>query len=488
MSTHDWVRGRAQATPERVAIIDADTGAELSYRALDAAADGFAARLTRAGVRAGDRVAVLCLNRAEVFSLLFGCARVGATLLPLSWRLAVPELSAIVADARPAILLHDDAHQAMAEALVAERPMAIGAFDRDEVTGKAASEGGDARPAMILYTSGTTGRPKGAMLPWRQITTNAINSTLSFDLQASDRCLAFLPLFHTGGLNCLATPLLWRGGAVVSTPRFDPEQALAVMHERQVSTVIAVPTMFDMLFEAGLEERRPPSLRLLLCGGAPCPDALLDRAHAAGFTMQQGYGLTEAGPNLFTGSPLEGPDRLGTVGRASVHAEIALMHEGRAVTDPDEVGEIVIRGPLVMDGYFERPEANAETVDAEGWLHTGDLATRNERGVYRVVGRSKEMFISGGENVYPAEVENVLRQHPSVRDAAVVGVDDERWGQVGLAGVVAREPLDPAELRSWARERLAPFKVPRHVLLLDALPLNASGKVIKAELARLHGA
>ncbi len=487
MGTHDWVRGRAQATPARVAIIDADTGVELTYGALDAAADRFAARLTRAGVRPGDRVAALCLNRAEVFALLFGCGRIGATLLPLSWRLAVPELGAIVADARPALLLHDEAHAAMAHALVAERPMAIGAIDGDSVAGRADSAGGGPGPAMILYTSGTTGRPKGAMLPWRQITTNAINSTLSFDLRASDRCLAFLPLFHTGGLNCLATPLLWRGGAVVSTPRFDPEQALTVMHEHRVSTIIAVPTMFDMLFENGLEERRPPSLRLLLCGGAPCPDALLDRAHAAGFAMQQGYGLTEAGPNLFTGSPLEGPDRLGTVGRPSIHAEIALMRDGERV-EVGDVGEIVVRGPLVMDGYFERPEATAETIDAEGWLHTGDLATRSESGVFRVVGRSKEMFISGGENVYPAEVENVLRQHPSIRDAAVVGVDDARWGQVGLAGVVARGALDPSELRRWARERLAPFKVPRHVRLLNALPLNASGKVVKSELARMHGA
>ncbi|MAQ17170.1 MAG: hypothetical protein CMN30_20550 [Sandaracinus sp.] len=484
-SPRDWLRGRALATPDRIALIDAATGAETTYAGLDAAAARWARRLAEWGVRSHDRVAVLCLNRAEVFELLFACARLNATLLPLSWRLAPAELEVIAHDARPALLLHDATYAAMAGDLgdalgipttSLAAPVTLNARHDAIQDGQAA--------AMMLYTSGTTGKPKGAMLPWRQITTNAVNTTLSFDLQEDDRCLAFLPLFHTGGLNCLAIPLLWRGGAVVLTERFDAEEALRTMAEQRVTKVIAVPTMFDMLFEAGLELRRPEHLRLLLSGGAPCPDALLDRAHGSGFVMSQGYGLTEAGPNLFTGSPQEGPHRLGTVGRASVHAEIELIHDG-AFVGPGDVGEIVIRGPLLMDGYFERPDANRETLDADGWLHTGDLATRSEDGVYRVVGRAKEMFISGGENVYPAEVENALREHPAIHGVAVVGVDDPRWGQVGLAAVVADPPHDTDALRAWARERLAPFKVPRHVLWLDALPLNASGKVVKAEVARL---
>ena len=490
MTAHprDWLRGRSLATPERVALIEGATGRQRTYAALDAAAEGWAQRLGAAGVGPRDRVALLCLNREEVFELLFACARLGATLLPLSWRLAPAELEAIVGDARPSLLLADAPHAETAGALGAALAVPVHALEGGAPLTARASEGSaTAGPgaAMILYTSGTTGQPKGAMLPWRQVTTNAVNSTLSFDLRADDRCLAFLPLFHTGGLNCLATPLLWRGGAVVLSERFDPEEALRAMTEQRVTTVIAVPTMFDMLFEAGLESRRPAHLRLLLCGGAPCPDALLERAHDAGFVMSQGYGLTEAGPNLFTGSPQSGPDRLGTVGRASVHAEIGLTDQGSWVREADQVGEIVVRGPLLMAGYFERPEATAEALDAEGWLHTGDLAVRNERGVYRIVGRRKEMFISGGENVYPAEVENVLRQHPAVRSVAVVGIDDARWGQVGLAAVVAGGVLNAVTLRAWARERLAPFKVPRHVLWLEALPLNASGKVLKAELPRL---
>jgi len=477
------------ASPEALAILSVESGARWTYGDLDREAERWAALLaTRCGVRAGDRVAVLSYNRPEVFAMLFGAARLGATLVPFNWRLSAKELLEIAGDARPRALIYEAAFEDVAAGLEAEARVLLGAEPEvvAEVVGSSDRvDFDDEQIAMMLYTSGTTGRPKGVMIPWRQVLTNAMNTTLSCDLRDADRCLAFLPLFHTGGMNCLATPLLWRGGAVVLTPRFDAEESLRLIDEHAITAVIAVPTMYEMLEAAGALEKPPGSLRQILCGGAPCPDSLIARYHDAGLALRQGYGLTEAGPNLFTLSATEGARRFGTVGRPAVHGEIALLSdEGSFVEEPHEVGEIVVRGPHVMAGYFELPEVTAKTLEG-GWLRTGDYATRDEEGWFAIAGRKKEMFISGGENVYPAEVERVLLDHPAIHEAAVVGVPDERWGQVGLAVVVADGELEPEALRAWVKERLASYKTPRHVRVVDALPQTSSGKVAKTKLADL---
>lgn len=493
----DWSAWHAQATPERLALIDAGSGRRLTWRVFSERVRRLAAVLaTRCGVGRGDRVAFLALNGTEVFEALFACLRLGATFVPLNWRLADPELLAIAEDARPRALIHGAAWAELAGRLGEVAPLGgaltVGAAYEEALEGAE----GDGREglgasledgAMILYTSGTTGEPKGVIVTWRQVIFNALHTTMAWELSREDRCLAFLPLFHTGGLNCLATPLLSCGGSVVILPRFDAARSLEVIREHGVTTTVAVPAMYQMLLDAGLEaalgegDLRGP----VLCGGAPCPPELIERYWGLGIDFRQGYGLTEVGPNCFWMAAGDVLRKRGSVGRPMPFAEARVVREGGAEAGVDEVGELWLRGPHVTAGYWGRPEATREVLLESGWFRTGDLVRRDAEGFFFVVGRQKEMFISGGENVYPAEVENALVAHPDVVDACVVGVPDGRWGEVGLAALESSVGLDEAGLRAWLKGRLAGYKVPKHWLRVEALPRNSSGKVIKAQVKAL---
>jgi len=324
------------------------------------------------------------------------------------------------------------------------------------------------------------------MLPHRQVLWNAINTVYACDLSPEDRALAFLPLFHTGGLNCLATPTLYRGGRVVLMDAFDPAVALDLIESREITAVVAVPAMYQALLDQGLDGRSLKALRTILCGGAPCPEGLLEAWMSRGFHFRQGFGMTEVGPNCFSLPPWRLEDKRGSVGQPVLHCEALIVDSGGRPLGPGEVGELWLGGPILSAGYLMNPDATSASYEG-GWLKTGDLARYDEEGFFYVAGRKKEMFISGGENVYPAEIENLLLNAEFVAEAAVVGVPDERWGEVGLAVVVLREGVEmtPEELRGWCRSRLAGFKTPKHIRLIDALPRNASGKPLKGQLKEL---
>ncbi len=496
----DWLARWAEISPERTALIDGVSGRAWTYREMNLRAASLASVLAeQLGVRPGDRVALIANNGPEVFEALFACAKLGAAFVPLNWRLAVPELVGIARDCAPRAMIFEGAWAGTAEAICAEaRIHASIGFGKGADTVPAALDYEDAIQAappapthqvapedlaMILYTSGTTGLPKGVMISWRQMVFNALNTTLACDLNTHDRSLAFLPLFHTGGLNCLATPLFHRGGSVVVMPRFDAAESVRIMRQWDVSIIVAVPTMYQMLLDAGLDGAKLPSLHTLLCGGAPCPHSLIERYLDLGYNFRQGYGLTEVGPNCFSLSPADVSRKLGTVGLPIFHSEARVSLPDNAEAAPNEVGELWLRGPHVTLGYWGKPEATAAVLDPQGWFHTGDLVKRDADGYFHIAGRKKEMFISGGENVYPAEVENTLAAHPGVQEVTVVGVPDARWGEVGLAAIVRRHnvdiPMDDASLRQWTRERLAPYKVPKHWRLVEELPKNSSGKIVK---------
>lgn len=499
---YDWLGRWAELVPDRVAIHETRTGRDHTYGRLDDRAARLAVALREGlDVSRGARVAMLAGNRAEVFEAYFACVKAGLTFTPLNWRLAVPELEGIVRDAEPEVLIHDDEHVETAAALrehaTVSRGIALGertrADDRsyvellEQARPRKIGAVGLEDVSLVLYTSGTTGLPKGVRVPWRQVLFNAVNTTVACELGAGDVALACLPLFHTGGLHCLATPLLHRGGRVVLTPTFDPEQSTELLESGEVTTTIAVPVMYRAMGDAGLGRRPIPTLRSLLCGGAPLPLPLLESYHEAGLPLRQGYGLTEVGPNCFTLAPLEGPDRLGSVGLPMFHSEARLVDDAGREVAPETPGELWLRGPHVCAGYLNAPEQTAAVLDEAGWFHTGDTMRRSEGGVFYPVGRKKNMFISGGENVYPAEVENVLSGHPAVHDVAVIPVADERWGQVGLAAIVVApgHPQPQTEqLRAWARERLAAYKVPKHWRIVEQLPVTSSGKVQREQLAR----
>ncbi|HUQ80324.1 MAG TPA: AMP-binding protein [Gemmatimonadaceae bacterium] len=492
-SSSDLITWWGRITPDRVAIVDRSRDARHTYAELDAAAERWAGALATLGVKAGDRVATLTGNRVETIALFFGAVRIGAVLVPLNWRLAAPELSRVVADAAPALLVGEGRFRALGEAAVSTAAASFRWVDLDVDAPRVVSNPEPYRrrvvaaddPAMLLYTSGSTGKPKGAILPHRQIFYNALATTTGWQLGASDTAIVANPFFHTGGWHVFSTPLWSRGGTIVLFDQFEPTAFLDALAEERVTVAFGVPTQIAMMTQSSSWGRPLPSLRFLISGGAPCPQALGDRVRDAGIAFRQGYGLTECGPNCFAISDEVALRKPGAVGWPSPFLEMRLSSGiGNGESGIDEPGELLLRGPQMFGGYFRDPERTADAVDADGWLHTGDLASRDADGAYRICGRKKDMFISGGENVFPGEVEAALCECPGVGEAIVVGVPDEKWGEVGRAFVLARagESLTTEAVMTHARQRLAGYKVPKSVILVDDLPRLGSGKADRSAL------
>ncbi len=461
-----WLRDRARNTPDRVAVDFEDH--PTTYRELDARSDELAGRL-----RHGEVVSTLTGNSVEQIVLFFACAKTGAILHPISWRLAPVEIAFQLDDAGSAFFLVEDEYRALgAAALEASsvRPASTLEAGSPSAPGSRAS---DDDGLLLIYTSGTTGKPKGALLTHA----NCFWTNLSFDLATGiggdDVALAFLPQFHVGGWN--VQPLLswWKGARIVLERTFDPGRALRLIEEKRVTTLMGVPANYlFMADDPAFPHADLSSLRRAVVGGAPMPVPLLESWRERGIEIVQGYGLTEAAPNVLCLPPEDAMRKLGSAGKPYPFVDVDVS--------PD--GELLVRGPNVFPGYWRNPEATAATL-ADGWLHTGDVVERDDEGYFWIRGRLKEMFISGGENVYPAEVESVLHEHPSVRDAAVVGVTDERWGEIGIAFVVVTAEVPAEDLVEFCRSRLARFKVPKSVRFVDELPRNSMGKIQKSELA-----
>ena len=492
----DWTEGLARLFGESCAVVDERSGERITYRALFARTSATAAALLELGVRAGDRVAVLAKNRVEHIELMFACARLGALFLPMNWRLAEPELAFILDDAEPVALFFEPAFAAVAQRLCAARNCRALELDGDGLAKLTRAGARLAAPAqapireddawIILYTSGTTGHPKGALLPYRQVAYNAINTAVALDLTSSDRTVTYTPLFHTGGLHVLTTPLLMKGGTIVLSDGFDPERFLDVNARERCTLLFGVPTTFEMMAQsAAFAAADLSSVRLALCGGAPCPLSLIQRFLQRGIVFKQGYGLTEVGPNVLNLNADDVVKKAGSAGRPNLFITARVLDaEGTALVGAGR-GELCLGGPCVCLGYWKKPDATRASFTPDGLFRTGDIVEVDADGYMTIVDRAKDMFISGGENVYPAEVEKVLADHPAVRAAAVVGIPDARWGEVGRAYVEVRDgTLEPPALASFARGRLAAYKVPKEIVVVDELPRNPSGKVQKHLLSR----
>ena len=465
-----WLEKWTRFGPERTALVVPNV-LRWTYRDLFRRAQRRAAWLRDVhGVRPGDRVAWREGNRAEFFETLFACARLGAILVPINGRLAPPEIAFIIDHCAPRVVLDERSLASLDDWADPHVPCA---------------EASDDTPLLILYTSGTTGRPKGAVLTHGSITANSLNTQLACDLRADDSTVTFTPLFHTGAVNVLSMPLLHRGGKVVLLSKFDAREILAAVERERVSILFGVPTTFEMLRDdAAFATTDLTSVRFALCGGAPTPLGLIHDYARRGVVFRQGFGLTEVGPNCFSLPPEDAVRKAGTVGFPVMHCEARVVDaEGRDVP-PGQTGELWLRGPHVCAGYWNDPKATAAALHDGGWWATGDLFQVDPDGYYRVVGRKKEMFISGGENVYPAEVEQAILHHPGVKECAVVGVPDSKWGEVGRA-YVAPADVNGDELLAFLRQRIGRYKVPKTVVALDALPRNALGKVLKHQLAEL---
>ena len=496
---YDWPAYHARQRPGEPAIVDLATGRRLTHRDLDDRATRLARWLQDNGVGKGERVAILSPNCPEYFELAFAGGKAGTVMVPLNWRLAQQELDYVLKDCAPKVLIYDRAFRDMARALIADCGIAHGfELDIDDPSNAyeqalAASGGapeiadlGQEDLSMIMYTSGTTGRPKGAMINHAMNFYNAVNIGFPSGCAPDAVQLVVLPLFHTGGMNCYANPVLHAGGCVVLMREFEPGGALAAIGDPDlgITHFFAVPAPYQFMMQhPDFATTDLSRLRVAGVGGAPCAEPILKAWIGRGVPLVQGWGMTETGP---TGTLLAAADaerKLGSAGQPVLHAEIRIVDDQGHDLPQGEKGELIIRGPSITPGYWNKPEAT-EAAFMDGWLRTGDAAYMDEEGFVFIVDRWKDMYISGGENVYPAEVENILYELPEIAEAAVIGVPDERWGETGMA-IVALKP--DAELSEQAviehcLRNLAKFKVPAAVAWVDALPRNATGKVLKWEL------
>lgn len=471
----DLAARRASLSPQAIAFLD--EGRAWSFAEVNAAAGRMAAGLV-AHLPRGARVAILCHNRPEFFVALFACQRAGMILAPLNWRQPAAELRPVVASIGCALVLHDAGFAELAAAL-GPPALALAALEGPGSLAPAPVE--DCAPWFVLFTSGTTGAPKAVIQTPRMVLANAMNIAQAMGLVAGDRTLNYLPLFHTAGINLFTLPLFLWGGCARVLRRFDAPALLELIGAGQVTQFFGVPAIYQALAALPLAGAGLERVRGWACGGAALPEALIRQFAGHGALICNGYGMTESGP---TGLLIDAPAALrciGSVGKAQLMTEARL--DGVAEGDAGR-GELLLRGPTVTPGYLGNPAATAEAFDADGWLRTGDIAARDAEGYYRIIDRIKDMYVSGGENVYPAEVEKVLITHPAIAEAAVIGVADARWGEVGAAYLIAARghEVDSAALALWLRERLAGYKIPRHWRVVEDFPRTAAGKVRKVEL------
>jgi fatty-acyl-CoA synthase len=499
----DWIKRHAERTPGKLALVDAHTGRTFTYAQFNERANRLASFLHQTlGIEAGDRVSILAKNSSDYYEVLFGCGKTGAILNTLNWRLAVPELNYIINDCSPRVLIYEpefsDAARALQEGADVDFRVELGeptpqeAWAYEAAIQSGSPQGVDADDLTytdtwaILYTSGTTGRPKGAQVTYGNFFYNAIGIGQAIDLTSKDVNLNVLPTFHAGGLGLYACPTFHAGGTVVVMRSFDPGEFLRLIGEWQVTALLLVPSIYLMLAQVlEFAEADLSSVRHWGSGGSALPPALVEQYAEKGIVIQQGFGMTETGPTVFLIDRESALRKAGSVGKPVLHTDVVIMDEACNRLGPNEVGELCIRGGNVTTGYWNRPEATAEAI-VDGWLHSGDAAMVDEEGYYYIVDRWKDMFISGGENVYPAEVENVIYAHPAVAEVAVIGEPHPQWQEVGRAVVVVKEDhtLSEAEVIGFCRGRLAKFKIPKSVTFVDKLPRTAAGKVLKRELRR----
>jgi len=498
----DYLARRELYSPDRLAFIDAGKTPEwrLTFREANRRANKLANWLKGQGVGKGERVATLAKDGCEHLDLFFACSKLGAIHTALNWRLNWRELLEIFQHTTPKVLVFSEDFKANVAELSAHYPLTCLHLDGDGLPGsqhfetclQAAAETPvtceklEAEDiAALIFTGGTTGLPKAAEVSHRMIAWNTLN-TVIHDVTHNDIYLNVFPMFHTGGLFVYTLPQVIFGGTTILIRAFDPVQVLNLLQREKVSIFAAVPTMYQMLTTASnWAEADLSALRFCTSGGAPLPVPLVEKYTAEkGIRFKQGFGMTEFGPGIFALAPEDAICKAGSIGRPNFFVDAQISADDGQFLGADQEGELVLKGPSYCSGYFNNPEASAAAVDERGYFHTGDIARFDNEGYFFIVDRKKDMFISGGENIYPAEIEKALYQHPAVHMCAVIGLPDPRWGEVGKACVVLKpgSAASEVELLEFMSARLAKYKVPKSVTFMQALPISAAGKILKREL------
>jgi fatty-acyl-CoA synthase len=483
-----WPQRRARMTPDRIALTDGSNG--LTYRRLADRSAALSNAFRNLGIEHGDRIAYLGPNHSTYFDVLFGATALGAIMVPVNTRLAAPELEYVLTDSGASLVVVAPSHRQVLERAIggdaAQRVISTDG-ELDGLIDAASPAWVDEQVslddvAVIMYTSGTTGRPKGAMLTHGNLTWNVANVLIDLDFRHDEIGLIVAPLFHIAALAMISLPLLVKGGTLLLQPSFDPTAALELIERHGVTQMFGVPTMFNLMAKTDAwPDTDVSSLRAVMCGGAPVPKATIETYLTRGVVFLQGYGMTETAPGLLF---LDGPSsttKAGSAGVPSFFTDVRLVGPDLQDVAPGERGEVLAAGPNVMKGYWQREGATRQSF-SRGWFHTGDVAVVDEDGYYTIVDRVKDIIISGGENIYPAEIEDALLYHPAVAEAAVIGVPNDQWGEVGRAVVVLRDQVSEEELLSFLEDRLARYKLPRSIVFADQLPKSGAGKILKREL------
>ncbi|MFX1484537.1 MAG: long-chain fatty acid--CoA ligase [Promethearchaeota archaeon] len=497
----DWTGRRALLTPKREAMVDNIQRERYTFDDIDKRANQVARVLQDHEVQKGDRVCVYSKNRFDFLDILFACGKIGAILTPFNIRLTTPEVEYLVKKTDPTIVFYDPDLSApfgeLKPFLKKKHVVVMGKTKLDsdpDLSSLMAKQSNKATerptltlddPYLIVFTGGTTGLPKGAVLSHGLVFWNSVNTIVSWGLRPDDIQPLLFPLFHTGGINVLIVPFVHLGAKSIIMGDFNVEETFHVIEDEQCTLVVAVPTMFNMMAQSkSYAKVNFDSVRVFISGGAPCPVAIMEKYWERGKILKMGYGLTEVGPNNFYLPEDEVKQRPSSVGFPVYHCDMKIVDPNNNEVPAGEVGELLLRGPHIFSGYWDEPEETNQTIEQDGWVHTGDLAMKDNEGFYFITGRKKDMFISGGENVYPTEIEELLFKHPSILEAAVVGVPDEKWGEVGKAFIVLKEAqtLDDRDVLEYLDGKLAKFKIPKQYEFREELPKSAAGKILKREL------
>lgn len=485
----DFVKNRALLSPTKTAFIDYSSGVSRNFDEIEKRSNRLAAYLHFNGVRPQDTIGVLCRNRVEFFELLFACAKIGAILVPFNWRSPAMELIPLVGDVKPKLVFYGKEDEVTCKE-ISNGISTIG-FDKDfelildnEISFSPRLFWPDDECWYLIFTSGTTGKPKAVMQTYRMALANAVNIGQAINIQSDDRFLNFLPLFHTAGINLHTIPAFLNGCVSWIIDGFDAGKVLDLIGRNEINCFFGVPQVYLLLAQSdSFKETDFKNMKSWGCGGAPLPDYLVETFKKRGAIVCNGMGMTETGPTVFMMNPEYVSQKIGSVGKSQILTIARVVDEDFKDCPPNCAGDLVFAGPNITPGYWQNEKATNEafTIDENNirWLKSGDLARIDEDGYFYIVGRSKEMFISGGENVYPAEVENALLSHENIVEIAVLGVSDEKWGEVGAAFIRTDKEMSKEEIKAFCKSRLAGFKIPKHILFVSDFPRTAAGKIQK---------